>query len=154
MSVSGNVARLLDRLEGVKSTGTGRWIAKCPAHPDRSPSLAIREAEVGRVLIHDFGGCDTGDVLAAIGLGLSDLFDKHVEHRVTPSQINVPARELLILLDHEITVAALILDEVTKRRAITGTQMQRLVQAARRHRPCPRYLRPGKGFSCSLTTTT
>ena len=35
-------ARLLDRLTGVKQTAPGRWIAKCPAHEDRSPSLSIR----------------------------------------------------------------------------------------------------------------
>lgn len=57
-------ARVLDRLDGVRPTGTGRWIAKCPAHPDRSPSLSIRETDDGRVLLHDHGGCDTENVLA------------------------------------------------------------------------------------------
>ena len=38
-------ATILDRLDGVRPTGDGRWIARCPAHDDRSPSLSIREAE-------------------------------------------------------------------------------------------------------------
>ncbi|MSQ55589.1 MAG: DNA primase, partial [Betaproteobacteria bacterium] len=29
---------LLDRLDGVRATGPGRWIAQCPAHPDKRPS--------------------------------------------------------------------------------------------------------------------
>ena len=44
----------LTRLDGVKRTGRG-WQAKCPAHDDRSPSLSIREGELG-VLLHCFAG--------------------------------------------------------------------------------------------------
>ena len=53
-------AKLLDRLERVKQTGPRRWIAACPSHRDRSPSLSIRELDSGLVLLHDFGGCGTG----------------------------------------------------------------------------------------------
>jgi len=31
---------LLARLDGVKRTGPDRWIARCPAHDDKRPSLA------------------------------------------------------------------------------------------------------------------
>jgi putative DNA primase/helicase len=67
-----NVLDVLDRLENV--TGRcGKWTACCPAHEDKSPSLAITEA-YDRVLIHCFAGCETADVMAAIGLSLADLF--------------------------------------------------------------------------------
>jgi hypothetical protein len=36
--------------------------------------MSIRELDDGRVLIHDFAGCTTSDVLAAVGLTLEDLF--------------------------------------------------------------------------------
>ncbi len=39
---------LLSRLDGACRTGPGRWIARCPAHDDRHPSLAVRELEDGR----------------------------------------------------------------------------------------------------------
>ncbi len=65
---------LIERLDGVKRTGDGRWIARCPAHEDRSPSLTVREMGDGRVLVHCFAGCGAGDVVAAVGLRLSDLF--------------------------------------------------------------------------------
>lgn len=65
---------LLNRLDGVKQTGKGRWIACCPAHRDKRPSLAIRELDDGRVLLHDFAGCETSSILAVIGLSLEDLF--------------------------------------------------------------------------------
>jgi hypothetical protein len=124
-------ARILDRVDGVKSMGHGRWIAKCPAHPDRSPSLSIREIDDGRVLLYDFGGCDTDSVLAAIGLAVGDLFAKPLgEFR--PSQSSVPARDLLALLDHEITVAVLILDDIVTRRKVNEGQLQRLMAASAR----------------------
>jgi hypothetical protein len=65
---------LLSRLHKVRQTGSGRWIACCPAHGDKSPSLAIREIEDGRVLLHCFANCETGEVLAAVGLTFNDLF--------------------------------------------------------------------------------
>lgn len=66
--------QLLVRLDGLKSTGRSRWLAKCPAHDDRRPSLSIRELDDGRVLMHCWSGCETEAVLSAIGLTFSDLF--------------------------------------------------------------------------------
>ena len=67
-----NAQDVLDRLE--KVTGSkGKWIACCPAHQDKSPSLAVTETD-DRVLVHCFSGCDAQDVTAAIGLNLADLF--------------------------------------------------------------------------------
>lgn len=125
-------AKLLERLDRVKQTGSSRWIARCPAHPDRSPSLSIREIDAG-VLLHDFGGCDVNDVLGAIGLELKDLFDKPIDNYVEPSHYSaIPARDLLVLLDHEITVAVIILDEVIRLRTIRESQLQRLMEASAR----------------------
>lgn len=63
---------VLDKLEGVRKTGSG-WIAKCPAHPDKSPSLSIREGERG-ILLRCFAGCTFGAIADALGLRQSELF--------------------------------------------------------------------------------
>lgn len=90
--------KLVARLDGVRETGTGRWIARCPAHEDKRPSLSIRELDDGRVLVHDFGGCEVGDVLAAVGLEFSDLYpERPQEHHaagVRPNHYHA-AREAL-----------------------------------------------------------
>lgn len=65
---------LLSNLDKVKRTGNGSFQACCPAHADRSPSLRIRELEDGRILIHCFAGCEAHDVLAAVGMDMSDLY--------------------------------------------------------------------------------
>jgi hypothetical protein len=69
--------RVLDRLRGVKGSGSGGYEALCPAHEDRTPSLSIAEGEDGRVLIKCFAGCPTEAVVEALGLKMGDLF----EHR-------------------------------------------------------------------------
>jgi hypothetical protein len=62
---------IVDRLGGVSN-----GMARCPAHPDRSPSLSITEGEDGRTLLHCQAGCDVADVLAAVGLTVKDLFGR------------------------------------------------------------------------------
>lgn len=125
---------LLARLEGVRETGPGRWIAKCPAHEDRSPSLSIRELPDGKLLLHDFGGCAPGDVLAAVGLSLADLFpDGGRDYR--PGRKHpprVPAVDCLALASHETMVAAIIAADFRDQKAISEPDWRRLAQAAAR----------------------
>jgi 5S rRNA maturation endonuclease (ribonuclease M5) len=66
------IEKLLSRLNA-KRSGEG-YIANCPAHEDRKPSLSINEGRDGRVLLHCHAGCSTDDVLAAAGLTKRDLF--------------------------------------------------------------------------------
>lgn len=61
---------LLSRLDKVKQTGQGRWLACCPAHDDKNPSLSVRELDDGRMLLHCFTGCDVHSVLNALSLTL------------------------------------------------------------------------------------
>jgi len=68
-----NVEEILTRLDKVKQTGPGKWIARCPAHEDRSPSLAIKDND-GVVLMHCFAECSTDDICGSIGIELKDLF--------------------------------------------------------------------------------
>lgn len=71
-----SAAILLDRLDRVTEHGSGRWRAVCPVHESRhrSQSLSVRETEDGAILVYCFAGCGAGDVVAAVGLSLSQLF--------------------------------------------------------------------------------
>jgi putative DNA primase/helicase len=44
----------------------GAWMARCPAHIDREPSLSIMDAKGGKVLVRCHAGCDQADVIAAL----------------------------------------------------------------------------------------
>ncbi len=63
---------LLDRLDGVKEQG-GQWTARCPGHDDRVASLAISRGDDGRWLLHCHAGCSTEDVVAALGLSVTEV---------------------------------------------------------------------------------
>lgn len=51
-------------LGGRKAGAT--WMARCPAHDDRAPSLSIADARDGKVLVRCHAGCDQRDVIAAL----------------------------------------------------------------------------------------
>jgi hypothetical protein len=42
------------------------WVARCPAHDDRKPSLSIRQSEDGKVLVRCHAGCEQQQVIAAL----------------------------------------------------------------------------------------
>lgn len=82
------IDQVLSRLDKVKANGAGKWLACCPAHNDKSPSLSIKEADDGKVLLHCWVGCTAMDITAAIGLELKDLFpaDGRLHVRRGPSR--------------------------------------------------------------------
>jgi hypothetical protein len=125
-------AKILDRLDYVRPTAPGKWVARCPAHEDRSPSLSIRQLDDGRVLLYDFGGCETEDVLTALGLTMSDLFEKPLAQHFKSSQSRIPARDLLEVISAETGIVAIIAADFLDRRAIADGDWQRLAQAAAR----------------------
>ena len=125
---------LLDRLDGVTQTGGNRWLARCPAHDDRSPSLSIRECDDGRSLIHCFAGCETEDVLAAVGLSFSDVMPERVgeQHSYKAIHQTVPARDALMTLDHESLVVAIIGADILEHKEVDEPTLSRLAQAVGR----------------------
>lgn len=56
-----------------RPTGEGRWLGRCPAHDDRSPSLSIGTGNDGRVLLRCMAGCSTESVVAAAGMTMTAL---------------------------------------------------------------------------------
>jgi putative DNA primase/helicase len=59
------------RAEGIAKALGGRkvgtnWMARCPAHDDRDPSLAIQDTPDGKVLVRCHAGCDQRRVIAAL----------------------------------------------------------------------------------------
>ena len=123
---------LLDNLDGLRETASGRWIARCPAHDDRHPSLSIRLLEDGRILVRCFAGCDALDVVHAVGLELRDLFPERGGHAYTPTRTPIPTADVLLLLDHEATVIAIIGADFLSHREIDAATWSRLADAVRR----------------------
>jgi len=58
-------AESIAKVLGGREAGTG-WVALCPAHDDRTPSLSIQEGDDGNVLVHCHAGCTQEQVIAAL----------------------------------------------------------------------------------------
>ncbi len=107
---------ITSNFEGVKRTGPGRHVARCPAHKDRRASLSIRELEDGRWLVHCFAGCPVDAVLDAAGLRIEDLFPERVAAGggTPPEKRPFSVRELLDALAAELNVAWVLLADLAK----------------------------------------
>ncbi len=64
---------VLSKLPDAHPDGPG-FKAPCPAHKDHNPSLAITEADDGKVLLKCWTGCTTEAIVDALGLKMQDLF--------------------------------------------------------------------------------
>ncbi|HRR33988.1 MAG TPA: CHC2 zinc finger domain-containing protein, partial [Kiritimatiellia bacterium] len=75
---------VLARLKKVRPNGERSWMACCPAHDDRNPSLSVSEGDDGRVLFNCFAGCAAEDVAAVLGLKMADLMGDDRTRRSGP----------------------------------------------------------------------
>src|SRR5215831_15915616 len=62
----------LSKLEGVKQMPSG-FAARCPAHDDHVASLSVNAGRDGGIVVNCHAGCETTDVVAAVGLSMTDL---------------------------------------------------------------------------------
>jgi len=125
---------ILSRLDRVRRTGVDRWIARCPAHDDRGPSLAIRELGDGRVLIHCFAGCDAHQIVSAVGLTFAELFPPRPagSHTAKPERRPFPALDVLRCIAREAVIVAVAAMQLGQGREIPATDRKRLLEASMR----------------------
>jgi len=126
------VEKILSRLEGVRETGQDRWLACCPAHDDKSPSLAIREID-DRLLVHCFAGCDMYDIVSAAGLELSDLFPEKLNvNGSKPLSKPFPAADIMKCLASETTFIQLCAMAMGRGETLNSEDSDRLNLSASR----------------------
>ena len=95
-------AELIARELKAKRDGRG-WMARCPAHDDRTPSLSIRQAE-DRVLVHCFAGCSQEALISV--LRARNLWLSSPDNRLSrPSRVSrreaKPASSQGLDVDHD-----------------------------------------------------
>lgn len=124
--------KILPLLEGVKQTGNDRWIAHCPGHEDKTPSLAIREVD-DRLLVHCFAGCDVYEVVNVVGLELSDLFPENLNTKGSkPLSKPFPAADVLRCLSGETLFIQICADDLAKGEKLNPKDLDRLRLSASR----------------------
>ena len=98
---------LLSRFDKVKATSRGRWVCRCPAHDDKSPSMHIRLEVDGRILINCKAGCGTYDILQSIGLDWDAVFPEEYKGEHKPIKRVISSSDGLRLLQHESRIVLL-----------------------------------------------
>lgn len=76
-----------------RHSGEG-YVARCPAHDDRNPSLSISESPDRKILLKCHAGCDYKDICQRLGIEDKDLFpEKDFDHgylQRKPKRIEYP----------------------------------------------------------------
>jgi len=85
-------SELAARLERVRRLRDGSYSARCPAHPDNTPSLMFRDGDRG-VLAKCWAGCELGAIAHALNLRVSDLFFESRRRPARPARPPTPQDE-------------------------------------------------------------
>jgi hypothetical protein len=131
----GNLLNRLDKVKGKK----GRWIACCPAHGDKNPSLAVTQLDDGRILLKCFAGCSAYEVVSAVGMDMTDLFPKdgllgnRVDNQgIKPDRKPFYATDLLKIIQFEAVITSLVAFDVSEGRQVSEADRKRLKTAFER----------------------
>ena len=125
---------LLSRLDGVKRTGAGRWIAKSPTRNERTASLSIRLTDDGAILMHDFGGSDFSGIVAALGLQPIELIPEHLRHarETTPNARRappIPWADAFTAIAFQSSIVLVSAEDMAQGRALDDTALNQLARA-------------------------
>lgn len=125
---------VLSACKKVRQTGPSNWIACCPAHDDRSPSMTVREFDDGRVLLHCFGGCSVEEILGALGLKWDALFpDKPITQDFKPAHRRpFPAGDVLAAVADDAFHVALFAANLAHGAKVTPEEYVAMLEAAGR----------------------
>ena len=122
---------VLSRLTKVRKMGADRWMACCPAHNDKSPSLSIRECSDGRILLKCWTGCGASEILDAIGLDFQDLFADKLDNHIQRERQPFTHREAMAGLVPEVMLVAAASKEM-RHGPLSAKDHDRLMIAAAR----------------------
>jgi len=128
------VDKILRLLDKVKKKGDNSWIARCPAHNDKNPSLVITEREC-MILLHCFSHqCDVSNIVHAVGLELSDLFSEQIkiEGSKPIRRKRFPAEAILEALAEELVITEIGLAVLASGGTLNEKAQARMKKASNR----------------------
>ncbi len=124
-----NIDNTLSKLEKPKRTGNGKWLACCPTHDDRSPSLAIKQID-DKILLHCFARCSVAEIVGAIGLELSDLMPDRPTYYKGSKPPKLNKYELFDRVAHEPDILLVAIRQLMSGVSLSQDDKARVKQAA------------------------
>jgi len=124
-----NINQLITNLDKARKTGDGKWLACCPAHEDRSPSLGITQADNGKILIHCFAGCDVSNIVSSIGLELADLMPETAQYKKGTKPPKFNKYELFDRLAFEVIILSLAFRQLLNGKELSPDDLARTLKA-------------------------
>ena len=107
------IENFLSRLDKVKQIGKGEWLACCPAHDDKKPSMSVSEKnDTFAVYCHS---CHAGGVtiMESVGLTANDFYEKvDIPTHIKPIKRKWSARQVCELGGESMSMVALLLERL------------------------------------------
>lgn len=122
---------VLGRLDSVARSGNS-FKALCPVHGDKTPSLSVKEGDDGRVLLHCFGGCRVEEIIAEMGLNMSDLFADGKTRRHVSKIAGVSLRELNAAIEYERQILYIVKADQKAGKLVSQLDLERAETALKR----------------------
>lgn len=125
---------LLSRLKKVKATRRDSWLACCPAHDDKNPSMGIKLESDGRILMYCRAGCSTESILDSIGMEFKDLFPERLSNETgfKPVREHFSPRDLLYLIQQEARIVCIAAIDLKNGKPLNEVDHKRLITAMER----------------------
>jgi hypothetical protein len=122
---------LLSRLTKVKGRA-GNYVACCPAHEDKTPSLAVKEQD-GKIILHCFAGCSVENIVGAVGMDMTDLFPPSEQRYDKPApKVRFFATDLLRVIALEAAIVSIAAYDMAKGKKLPKVDLDRLQLAYQR----------------------
>ena len=129
-----DINNLLSGLDKVKRTGEGKWLASCSAegHNDKTPSLAIKLTDDGKILLHCFAGCSVQEIVGALDLELSDLMPDNPQFKKGRKPPRFNKYELFDLMVSESTILLVAIRQLLNGTPLSSDDKARILKAEER----------------------
>jgi len=134
-----NIDEILVRLDKVRRVKNGRYVACCPVHDDKKPSLSITETSDDKIIMHCFGcGANGLEVCNALAVDVSCLFpddtknyhknDDNVRNRDPMSQF--VAEQVVLNIQDDVLFVAFLARDLASGASICESDIERLKNTA------------------------
>ena len=122
----------VNKLQKVQSRGRDSYVACCPAHDDKNPSLKL-DLKGEKILIKCWSGCSTEDILGAVGMHFDDIFpDRPIYQRSSGKQPALSSADALRIIKYEAMIIWMYGQDLRNKKTPTDEDHNRFTVAITR----------------------